>query len=208
MTRSLNIEPFQANDPVDHGAKARILEAAISLFAEHGYSATSVREIVAAAGVTKPVLYYYFGSKEGLFESILDQADELHRELTKKVLEIRGTTRQRLSKFYRYTMDKASEYQDLVRFMHAVSYGPSFGKLEGRLNKFTRRILKTIETIYQEGVDQGEVIDADRQSVSFLIMSILDFGVSMALTNPEMCRPERSLAMLELAFKGLENKGK
>jgi hypothetical protein len=41
-------------------ARERLLEAGIALFAEKGYASTSVREIVARAGVTKPVLYYYF----------------------------------------------------------------------------------------------------------------------------------------------------
>ena len=43
------------------------LSAARELFARKGYSGTSVREIVAAADVTKPVLYYYFRNKEGLY---------------------------------------------------------------------------------------------------------------------------------------------
>ena len=39
-------------------AKTRLMEAGIALFEEQGYASTSVREIVARAGVTKPVLYY------------------------------------------------------------------------------------------------------------------------------------------------------
>ncbi len=46
--------------------RSRILDAAESLFAVRGYAATSVREIVRTAGVTNPMLYYYFGSKEDL----------------------------------------------------------------------------------------------------------------------------------------------
>ena len=42
-----------------------------SLFAEQGYDATSVREIVETAGVAKPTLYYYFRSKEGLAQALL-----------------------------------------------------------------------------------------------------------------------------------------
>ena len=48
-----------------------IARAAARLFAERGYDATSVREIVAAAGVAKPTLYYYFRSKEGLASALL-----------------------------------------------------------------------------------------------------------------------------------------
>src|SRR5215471_7397882 len=54
------------------GSVARHLaRVAARLFAERGYEATSVREIVEAAGVTKPTLYYHFKSKEGLAQALL-----------------------------------------------------------------------------------------------------------------------------------------
>ncbi|MCF6228265.1 MAG: TetR/AcrR family transcriptional regulator [Planctomycetes bacterium] len=49
----------------------RILQEGSRLFAERGYDAVSVREIVEAAGVKKPTLYYYFENKEGLAIEIL-----------------------------------------------------------------------------------------------------------------------------------------
>ncbi len=51
----------------DQETRGRILLAAASLFANKGYAGTAVREIVAAAGVTKPTLYYYFKNKEDLY---------------------------------------------------------------------------------------------------------------------------------------------
>ena len=47
--------------------RTRILREATRLFAEKGYAATSVREVVEASGCTKPALYYYFKSKDALF---------------------------------------------------------------------------------------------------------------------------------------------
>lgn len=49
-------------------------ERAAELFAQKGFAATSVREIAAAAGVTKPTLYYHFGSKEGLIRDLITDA--------------------------------------------------------------------------------------------------------------------------------------
>ncbi|HZM78279.1 MAG TPA: TetR/AcrR family transcriptional regulator [Candidatus Limnocylindrales bacterium] len=50
-------------------SKDKILEAALDLFAEKGYDATGVQEIVATAGVTKGALYHHFAAKEDiLFE--------------------------------------------------------------------------------------------------------------------------------------------
>ncbi|GAA2373728.1 hypothetical protein Cme02nite_02560 [Catellatospora methionotrophica] len=48
------------------GVRERILAAACALFAEQGYDATSVQQVVDRAGVTKGGLYHYFGAKEDL----------------------------------------------------------------------------------------------------------------------------------------------
>ena len=48
------------------------MQCAEELFYSKGYDAAGVQEIVERAGVTKPTLYYYFGSKLGLLQAILD----------------------------------------------------------------------------------------------------------------------------------------
>src|SRR4051812_29744914 len=51
--------------------KQRILDTAESLFMEHGFEATSLRSLTAAAGVNLAAVNYHFGSKEELFQSVL-----------------------------------------------------------------------------------------------------------------------------------------
>jgi TetR/AcrR family transcriptional regulator len=64
----------------------RILVAAMEHFARRGYAAAALREIAITAGVTKPMIYYYFGSKDGLYRSVLDVAhDDLERDLEQAV---------------------------------------------------------------------------------------------------------------------------
>lgn len=53
--------------------KDRIFASALRHFSEKGFAATSLREISADAQTTKPMIYYYFRSKEGLYESIVRQ---------------------------------------------------------------------------------------------------------------------------------------
>ncbi len=70
-----------------------ILAKALDLWSERGYDAVGVQEIVAAAGITKPTLYHYFGSKHGLLDALLEeraaelranlqQAADYHHDLT------------------------------------------------------------------------------------------------------------------------------
>src|SRR2546421_12961401 len=58
-------------DPTSADTKTRILDAAEVLFMEHGFEATSLRQITAAAGVNLAAVNYHFGSKEELFQAVL-----------------------------------------------------------------------------------------------------------------------------------------
>ena len=61
--------------------KDRILDAAESLFMEHGFEATSLRSITAAAGVNLAAVNYHFGSKEELFQAVLTRRlDPMNQE--------------------------------------------------------------------------------------------------------------------------------
>ncbi|CAL9653609.1 ScbR family autoregulator-binding transcription factor [Streptomyces sp. enrichment culture] len=66
-----------------------VLEAAASVFAEHGYTAATVADILKAAGVTKGALYFHFDSKEALARGILEvQVDQALPEQEIKLQEM------------------------------------------------------------------------------------------------------------------------
>lgn len=56
-----------------NSTRSRLSQAALKLFLEQGFAATSVREIAAASGVTVPALYYHFESKDGLLGALVEQ---------------------------------------------------------------------------------------------------------------------------------------
>ncbi|RKW32357.1 MAG: TetR/AcrR family transcriptional regulator, partial [Lachnospiraceae bacterium] len=53
--------------------KEKILECALQLFSEKGYESVGIAELTERAGITKPTLYYFFQSKEGVFKAILEK---------------------------------------------------------------------------------------------------------------------------------------
>lgn len=61
-------------------AKARLLEAAIRIFAAHGFEGASTRMLVKEAGVNISAIPYYFGGKEGLYEAVLRHIMSVVRE--------------------------------------------------------------------------------------------------------------------------------
>ena len=72
----------------DSATRQQLLHAALKSFAERGYAATSVQEIVDAARVSKPALYYYFTDKADLFQALVDQAHDERYELMRKAAKV------------------------------------------------------------------------------------------------------------------------
>src|SRR6185437_848559 len=70
-----------ALDATSADTKTRILDAAEALFTEHGFEATSLRQLTAAAGVNLAAVNYHFGSKEELFQAVLTRRlDPMNQE--------------------------------------------------------------------------------------------------------------------------------
>src|SRR5271168_440073 len=65
--------------------RAKILRAAFGEFSERGLSAASTDSIAERCGVNKRMIYYYFGSKEGLYLAALESVFENLVELEKKI---------------------------------------------------------------------------------------------------------------------------
>ena len=70
--------------------RQKILECALELFFRRGYDAVGIQEICQSAGVTKPTLYHYFGSKYGLLEKLLE---EMLAERSRELSDIRRNGR-------------------------------------------------------------------------------------------------------------------
>ena len=184
-------------------ARERLLEAGIALFAKKGYASTSVREIVARAGVTKPVLYYYFKNKEGLFIAILDMAADLQKAMLTEVLETPGSVLDRLVYLFRQVYQGVLQNQDLFKMIHNLIFGPPQGTPEYDYGQYHRRMVNTIKAIYIDGVALNEVREVDPEEVAILVLSIIDFCFHMDHVHPELMDLERPERLLTLAFQGL-----
>ena len=187
----------------EQNARGELLSAGIALFAEKGYASTSVREIVALAGVTKPVLYYYFQSKEGLFRAILDWAAEQQEALLAHVLETPGTAMDRTIHLYNLIYQGVMENQSLFKLVHNLVFGPPQGRPPYDLERYHRVMVDAIRAIYLEGLERGELREANPEEVAFLVIGLTDFCFHLDYLHPESMDSGRPERLLRLAFRGL-----
>ncbi len=103
-------------------SSARILDAALKLFSAKGYEATSTREICEIAGITKPTLYYFFGSKEGVYRALVQTAFEDYERLIQQGLSIPGGLRQKLRTIAELMFQRACAKPELVKLLFSIVY--------------------------------------------------------------------------------------
>lgn len=157
----------------------QIRKTALSLFAHKGYTATSVNEIVESAGVTKPMLYYYFGSKEQLARHlVVEPLEELGREIQKlenpsldpKLSEIRWLSLQ--LNFCRADPDRA-------RFVFALYFGPLGAELADAVGQFGQNAKQILQSIVRrlpdaKGFDDQTVDDYVRSVHGQLLATVIE----------------------------------
>jgi AcrR family transcriptional regulator len=190
---------------LEPGTRERLLETASHLFAEKGYASTSVREIVARAGVSKPVLYYYFQSKEGLYYAILKWGAEVQKKIIDDVFEASGTVQDRIIFLYRRIYEEIQAYQGLYKMIHGLIYGPPQGAPGYDFPIYHRQMFNAVKRICFEGLSSGEIkkTDADVDEVAFLVLSLIDFSLNLEKIQPELADPQRPERLLRLAFHGI-----
>lgn len=92
--------------------RTQLLETAIPLFTQSGFHATSMDDIATAAGVTKPVLYQHFGSKEELYDEVVVVTGKRLIEGVEELADFEGTTTERvragMSRFYQMVTEQAA----------------------------------------------------------------------------------------------------
>lgn len=102
----------------------RILETALDLFAAHGYDATSVQAICDAAHITKPTLYHFYGSKEGVYNALYASALERVRASLFAALSASGPLMERLKLVVRDLFADATADPKLWRFLTTSVWTP------------------------------------------------------------------------------------
>jgi TetR/AcrR family transcriptional regulator len=163
--------------------RERLLVEALRLFTSRGFSATTVREIVEAAGVTKPVLYYYFGSKEGLYLEIMGGISRVFEQRVMELQILSGSVRERLVHFFTGIFNGAHENLQAVRLAYSIYYGPPQGAPFIDFNSFFDRTLEIVDTLVSEGIEKGEIGTVDRNTLNWALV-----GSHNTILEEQICR--------------------
>ena len=147
-----------STDHNDTATRRKILRCALRRFADCGYAGASVKAIVDAARVTKPTLYYYFGSKAGLFQALIDQAhDERYRLMREAAGQAEGLSAQ-LTEVLAALFAFINGHRELMRIAFATAFAAR-GEIPAEINYLPKceRNFEFIHSLVRAGVAAGEL---------------------------------------------------
>ena len=112
--------------PLVHADNRQILlERAVELFSRRGYDAVGVQEIALAAHITKPTLYHYFASKQGLLAAIVAKYGQPLREAVVQAAKYDRNLVLSLEKVAFAIVDQAAAQPQFYRMLLALYFAPS-----------------------------------------------------------------------------------
>ena len=132
------------------------MRAALKHFAERGYAGASVQSIVDAARVTKPTLYYYFKSKAGLYQALIDWAhDERYRLMCEAAERGKGLSVQ-LTGVLASLFEFINDHRPLMRIAFATAFSAR-GEIPAEIRYMDKceRNFEFIHALIRSGLADG-----------------------------------------------------
>jgi AcrR family transcriptional regulator len=187
-------------------SRSRVLAAATELFTKRGYAAASVREIVEAAGVTKPILYYYFGSKEGVYLEILQSGFRDFNRLLEQARSYRGSVKAQILQLADETHRLWCSHIEAARLMQSIYYGPPQGAPFFNFDVYHEKFYKTVRNLVERGIKGGELRAANPEYMTWAVIAAISLANELELAHPDDGLGRRGLSeLLKLVFKGIAN---
>lgn len=181
--------------------KQKILDAAEELFGENGFAATSMRHVIAKAGVNLAAIHYHFGTKQDLLDQVI-------------LRKVGPINEQRLQLLDQFEADAAPDAVSIEKIMEAflappilMERGSSFLKLMGRVHaegigrETVGRIFHTVITRFQAALHRA-LPDMPETELAWKVHFMLGAMAFTMIMNP-MLYPEAAQEPLPVTARRL-----
>ena len=180
MTEETELYGSRQSRPDGKRVRRNIIDAAHALFAEKGYSGAKVEEIVVRARTTKPMIYYYFGSKERLFAAVLEDVYAGMRRIEQSLQLAELPALEAMRKVIEVTFDYHAKNPEWVRLVSIANIHYAKHILASRtIASKNSAIVELMRNLLKRGIKEGVFRkDADPLHIHLLIISLCFFRIS------------------------------
>ncbi|MGE0723228.1 MAG: TetR/AcrR family transcriptional regulator [Alphaproteobacteria bacterium] len=186
--------PTRKNDP--EATKRDILAVALKEFATNGLSGARIDELAARTRTSKRMIYYYFGSKEGLYLAVLEEAYRRIREDEKALDLSHQKPLEALASLVSFTFDYENANADFIRvvMVENIHHGKHIAQ-STTIRALNSDAIAALQDICARGVAEGSIRkDVDPVDLHMTISALCFFNVSNRHTfgtifNRDMASP-------------------
>lgn len=182
-----------------------VLDHALTLFSERGYAATGVRDIIRAAGVTQPTLYYHFRDKSGLFLALIERYYGESQAQLEQIFDAVPGCEPRLRTLIRRSFAFCRADPRVPRLMFQTYYGSRIPEIDGILDGLTSQRFQLVARVMREGIENGELRFADPDFLALSFCSLMDQPINVFSRRPRPGRyltPELAEALVSVFLHG------
>lgn len=147
-------EATRTNDP--ERTKANIMEVAAAEFGEKGLAGARIDEIAALTRTSKRMIYYYFGSKEGLYLAVLEESYRKVREIEGELHLDDLEPEQALRRLVAFTFDHHLQHENYIRLVMSENINRGQFLAQSRhIQELNVPAITAIRKLYERGLRSG-----------------------------------------------------
>jgi AcrR family transcriptional regulator len=167
---------------VDISANRRkLLDKALNLFATRGYDAVGVQEIVEAAGVTKPSLYHYFGSKHGLLEALLTEyLDNLYAQV-EQAAEYRNDLPYTIEQIIKAYFGFAQNYPLFCQMQLGLWFAPPASEAYLTVTRHNEKQYRLLKEVFTRAAAQHGNMKNRQEAYTITFIGMINTYISIGL---------------------------
>jgi AcrR family transcriptional regulator len=184
----------------------RILDAAVSVFAERGFHDASMDEIAERAAVSKPVLYTHFESKDGLYQAILEQSARLMSDGISRAVEAAGTPEERVWAGIVAFLDIVDNHRDWwIASQKAAVAGEPFASAGRRVNATMAALIENlaVRTAAESGIG-GDALAA-LEPLAHAFVGACEKIAFWWVAHPEVPKGNVAVQLMNMLWMGFGN---
>jgi AcrR family transcriptional regulator len=188
--------------------RTAMMQAAVQVFAEKGYYAATVRDIVKAADVAIGTFYFYFPDKESLFVHLYEETADFLLQTIDQAVRGRSDLAQQLSRGIQAYLNIAIYEPAVVQLLLVGGVG-AVPSLQAKRKTFRERMVRLWQRPLEQAINNGVIPQQNSRRVAEAFAGAFDEVILQLLANPE---PEQEAAAViqeltlfclrAIAFKG------
>jgi len=188
--------------------RSELLEAGIDLVSERPFSRITMDDIAKRSGVTKPMVYYYFGSKEGFYRELARYVIIVVRKFMSEELITDCSLRESLESFVRIRLDFARNNPRFTKAIHTLFTDENVGEYIADIVEEFQKFMEIWDPLFEKAIDNREIrSDTNRLLVLDMINAtvthiILHMAVGQKLPSEHLPSPEE---LIDLLYRGIQS---